>query len=69
MTTKKKTEAPKVEATEEHGLNAAGKVDKNLDADGKAVSDQDGAAARLATMTPNRTGEAVGQTETASGKK
>lgn len=69
--TEKKTEAKPAEtlATEEHGVDAKGKVNKNLDADGNAIADQDGAAARLATMTPDATREATGQTGTASATK
>lgn len=64
--TAKKTETKT--DTEEHGIDAKGKVNKNLDADGKDIAAQDGRAARLATMTPDGDAKAAGQVETTSGR-
>lgn len=53
--TAKKTETKATtdtKPTEEHGIDASGKVNKNLDADGRDQVAQDGATARDATMQP-----------------
>ena len=44
-------------------------MNKNLDAEGNAIADQDGAAARMATMQPKSRADAVGQVKTASATK
>lgn len=57
------------ETDPETGETTAVEPPSKTDAKSGKYSPSEGAAARMATMTPEKRGEGVGQVETASGKK